>query len=716
MNESSVQSAMKLLALVANYCNEESYPLFRKSAEKFTQQLSETANTSQSLRFFDYHYKLVYQREFQNNRKKNSVLSVKILATTTKLTSELILSERMLLTLLIADAIKNSKEQAAHIVGLHDVISETLGISDVDITRLRLFTFSGSLALTAKDGFLIIDGLPSVFENHLFREHMTGNIVFVQAIQNKEIFFKLSHGSDTLYLEGQAIEPGTPYRFPWGATLITHKTEKISYALVQQNLRIKKKERPSYVAHNISITDSKNQPIVYPFSFSAYQGECVGLTGSPGSGKSMIIQCLMGLRNVSTGNITYGGKLFNKSDIYTTQWENIGIITPKTEYVELTVFQYLSLTAQLVYPHYSKKEISSYIESVLRTEEGRLIPETLHHQPLKKVASRSFRFALQIVREIIRGSNILFADAPFERLTLAESKDVCRLISLMNARGCIFFISCARPSFDEFRMFDKLIIFDKGYPIYHGSSSLVFDYFRSFEGSSGSYGNPFLTDRHFNPDELSEIIEHTEISQKHEFIRKRKPEDWYDLFLANNEIGVIQDDKKKQNSDTLFINKKKKQNSDLQRAKMLLVNHFHIVLLQKEKFMYRFGLNAIMTLFITYLLFAIRYFFYISNENLVVFSFVLFGTSSGHWASKLIDSKNQEMEQHLQLKQYANELQLNCLLTIALLFVVQYIILLAGLSFFISKSSNLFHYTYFSIFLTVAVFIVIRLQSNKKKL
>ena len=714
MNESSVQSSMKLFALVANYCNDESYPLFRKAAEKFTQQTCETANTNQSLRFFDYHYKQIYQREFLNSRKKTAVLSVKILAVTSKLRTELDTSEKMLLSLLVADSIKNSREQAAHIVGLHDVVSETIGISDTDLTRLRLFTFSGSLALTAKDGFLIIDGLPSVFENHLYRENMAGNIVFVQVTQNKEIFFKLSTGSDTLYLEGQAIEPGTPYRFPWGSTLLTHKTEKISYALVHQNLRIKRKEKQSFVAQGITIVDSKKQTLVNPLSFAAYQGECIGITGSPGSGKSALINCLMGLTKPASGNIMFEGIAFDLWDSTSPQWDNVGIIGTKVEFNNLTAYQYLSLYASLINPLYSKNEIESYVESILNTEGGVLIPKKLYHVPIKTIASRSFRFAIQIVRGLIRGAKILFADAPFERLTLAESRDVCRLISLMNARGCIFFISCARPSFDEFRMFDKLILLDKGFPVFWGNSSQTFEYFRSFEGSNGSFGNTFLADRHYNPDELSEIIERVEISNQHEFVRKRVPNAWYTLFLENCQSSINQAENKNYKTE-FFTSRKKQKATDMAKAKILLINNLYHLLLERNAIMYRFFLNSVMTLFITYLLFAIRYYFFISNENLVIFSFVLFGTSSGHWASILIDKKNENISSHLQLTQYSRELSLINGLILAFLFVFQYIILLIGLWYFISKPSTLFHYTYISLFVTLSVFFVIRLQAKRIK-
>jgi ABC-type multidrug transport system ATPase subunit len=704
---------MKLLALVANYCSEESYPLFRKAAEKFTQQTCETANNGQSLLFFDHHYKQVYQREFYNNRKKNSVLSVKILATTSKLITELEPSEKMLLSLLIADAIKNSKEQAAHVVGLHDVISETLGISDIDLIRLRLFTFSGSLALTAKDGFLIIDGLPSVFENHLLRENMLGSIVFVQVTQTKEIFFKLSTGSDTLYLEGQAIEPGTPYRFPWGSTLLTHKTEKITYALVHENLRNKRRDKQSFVAENISITNSKKQTLIHPFSFSANQGECIGITGSPGSGKSSLINCLMGLTRLSTGSITFEGLPLNLWYSGSPQWKHVGIIGKKAEYSNLTVFQYLNLHISLNNPKYKNDEINNDINALLNSEVGRFIPAKYYHEPLQNIQSHSFRFAIQILREIIRGSSILFADAPFEKLTLSESRDVCQLISMMNAKGCIFFISCARPSFDEFRMFDKLILLDKGYPVFWGNCSQVFEYFRSFDGTNGTYGNTFLADRHYNPDELTETIEKIEVLNQHEFVRKKSPENWYKLFLENCQ-KTAQHVKKNTKAESELIRRKKQKNSDFSRLAIILSNHFYMIYLQKNKIFNRLFINAFMSLFVTYILYLLKVYVYISNENLVIFGFIFFGASCGHWASNFINGKNEEIEQHLQLKHFSREINISNYLSLSILYVFQYFLLIAGLWYLTDTTTSIYRYTQYSFILSVIIFLSIRLQHIKK--
>lgn len=714
MNESSIQSTMKLLALVANYCSEESYPLFRKAAEKFTQQTCETANNGQCLLFFDHHYKQVYQREFYNNRKKNSVLSVKILATTTKLITELESPEKMLLSLLIADAIKNSKEQAAHVVGLHDVISETLGISDVDLTRLRLFTFSGSLALTAKDGFLIIDGLPSVFENHLLRENMLGSIVFVQVTQTKEIFFKLSTGSDTLYLEGQAIEPGTPYRFPWGATLLTHKTEKITYALVHENLRSKRKDKQNFVAENISITNSKKQTLIYPFSFSANQGECIGITGSPGSGKSSLINSLMGLTKLTTGNITLDGNQLNLWYSNSPQWKQVGIIGKKAEYSDLTVFQYLNLYISLNNPKYNKAEINNDINALLNSEIGHFIPSKYYHETLKNIQSHSFRFAIQILREVIRGTNILFADAPFEKLTLSESRDVCQLISIMNAKGCIFFISCARPSFDEFRMFDKLILLDKGYPVFWGNCSQVFEYFRNFDGSNGTYGNTFLADKHYNPDELVEIIEKIETVNQHEFVRKKSPESWYKLFIENCQ-KTAQNTKKNTKIESEFIRRKKQKSSDLSTLAIILTNHFYTIYLQKNRVFNRLFINTFMSLFVTYILYLLRVYVYISNENLILFAFIFFGAACGHWASNLINEKNENIEQHLQLKHFSREINISNYLSLSILYIFQYFLLLVGLLYLTNPTTPILRYTQYSLILSIIIFITIRLQHLKKE-
>ena len=229
---------------------------------------------------------------------------------------------------------------------------------------------------------------------------------------------------------------------------------------------------------------------------------------------------------------------------------------------------------------------------------------------------------------------------------------------MMNAKGCIFFISCARPSFDEFRMFDKLILLDKGYPVFWGNCSQVFEYFRSFDGTNGTYGNTFLADRHYNPDELTETIEKIEVLNQHEFVRKKSPENWYKLFLENCQ-KTAQYVKKNTKAESELIRRKKQKNSDFSRLAIILSNHFYMIYLQKSKIINRLFINAFMSLFVTYILYLLKVYVYISNENLVVFGFIFFGASCGHWASNFINGKNEEIEQHLQLKHFSREINIS---------------------------------------------------------
>jgi len=98
---------------------------------------------------------------------------------------------------------------------------------------------------------------------------------------------------------------------------------------------------------------------------------------------------------------------------------------------------------------------------------------------------------------------------------------------------------------------------------------------------------------------------------------------------------------------------------------------------------------------------------------LLIFSFALFGTACGHWASKLVDEKNEDKELHLLLKQYSVELNINFYLTISVLYVIQYLVLIIGLWYFVDKPSCLFQYSYFSLLLSTIIFLVIRLSKSK---
>jgi ABC-type multidrug transport system ATPase subunit len=695
MNDLSLQSSMKLIALVSNYCDEESYPLFKKIAEKFTLQLNETLNLAQSQSYFDFYYKQLCKRDFTSNRKRNSVLSVKLLTTTTRLVAEMDQIERQLLSLLIFDVV-NDFDSRGRKIEIATTVASMLEIMDADINRFRLFTSSGSFSLTAKKGFLIADGLPSVFENHLFYENMTGNIVFVQSEETKEIFFKVGMSEDVFYLNECPVEPNIPYRYPWGCIISSPKIGSIYYSDIYQSfLNLGSKY---LIVNNLKVSSKDGEINLHPFRLSARSGECIGVIGSPGSGKSLAIRSIAGEVHLETGSSKYDDFQLIQKNI-DKLGNKIGVLNNSFLLPDLTIRQYLTLFLRLKKPSLLKEEINTRIQSVFEYIFSVNKPDNFLEIRIKDVHSKSQQFAIKVCRELLRESELLFADDVFFCLSPSESRDVCRTIKKLTAKGCIVVLGSGRPTFPEFKTFDKVLVLDKSYPVYWGAAASAFGYFRKQTGVSVSSGNVFLSDKEYNPDELIELIERNEPATSS---RKIKPEEWYDLFL----------DYCQENEPVLQNNKKAKETTvkrSLYDSVSITLLIFRYITLRQFATPLKLFYNLLMAPLACVLIIALLDGTETSPDfqfhSLLLAGFVLYGSISGYWISFQLLDLEKEIGKIYLLKQYKKQVSIGISLICFLSVLAQLSLILVVVNTLMGPAL-ITHFVFFSVFVMVSIILV----------
>jgi ABC-type multidrug transport system ATPase subunit len=688
---------MKLIALISNYCDEESYPLFRKAAEKFVLQLNDTFNQGQSQSYFDYYYKQLYKRDFSSSRKRNTVLSVKILTTATRLVAEMDLMERQMLSLLIYDVVKDC-DCKGKMTEMPATIASILGISETDIHLFRLFCSSGSLSLTAKKGFLIADGLPSVFKNHLLCENMTGNIVFVQSESTKEIFFKVGMSEDIFYLNEYPLEPNIPYRFPWGSILSSPKIENIYYSDIFQ--LFSDFGNKYFILNELKISSKEGEIKIHPFSLSARSGECIGIVGSPGSGKSLIINAVSGQVQADSGSVEYDGFPLIRKNII--KYNNkVGIFNNAFLLPDLTIYQYLSLFLRLKKPELKKKEVNTRIHSVIEYIISRNRPENILEIKLKDIRSKSRQFAIKACRELLRESELLFADDIFTRISPSESRSICSIIKKLTARGCIVVVGSGRPTFPEFKVFDKVLVLDKSYPVYWGAAANAFNYFRKVTGVSIPFGNVFLSDKEYNPDELIELIERTDSVS---FSRKIKSEEWYNLFLDRcQEKEPVLKVKGVEN-----VKEEIRERSFFYSVRITILVFRYIVLRQFFPALKLFW-NLLMAPLACLLIIAISYMTKSVQDfhfhDLLLAGCVLYGAITGYWISFQLLDLEREVPKIYLLKQYKRQISFSIYIACILSVTAQLSLILGATSVLIG-SAYVSRFLFFSVFVMIAIIFV----------
>ena len=140
--------------------------------------------------------------------------------------------------------------------------------------------------------------------------------------------------------------------------------------------------------------------------------------------------------------------------------------------------------------------------------------------------------------ELIREPTILFVDEPTSGLSSVDSETVMNLLKEQTDRGKLVIINIHQPGSDLYKMFDKIMIIDKGgYQIFYGNPSEAIVYFKTKASYANAREDQCIACGNVNSDQLLQIIEAKVINEsgKHTHIRKVSPKEWAERFLANVE-------------------------------------------------------------------------------------------------------------------------------------------------------------------------------------
>jgi energy-coupling factor transporter ATP-binding protein EcfA2 len=156
--------------------------------------------------------------------------------------------------------------------------------------------------------------------------------------------------------------------------------------------------------------------------------------------------------------------------------------------------------------------------------------------PLHKLISGGQRKRLNIALEIIREPYILFVDEPTSGLSSTDSENVMLLLKELAMKGKLVVVNIHQPSSDLFKLFDKLVVLDKGgYPVFSGNPVEGIMYFKQLADRVDASESECAACGNTDPDEILQIIEERDINEFGEFsnTRKTSPKEWYQKYIDN---------------------------------------------------------------------------------------------------------------------------------------------------------------------------------------
>ena len=343
-------------------------------------------------------------------------------------------------------------------------------------------------------------------------EGLNGAIKIIKINSVGLYFFKYTGQSD-IFLNGFPIKRTNIYLLPQGGTLRLPRGTIYYSDIVTRFFDIGKAEKTSFSASHISFQFKTGEQALRDVSINEEGGKLIGIMGGSGAGKTTLLNVLSGIEKPSKGNV-----LINGIDLHNSKSKLDGIVGYISQddllFDDLSVFQNLFYNAELCHGELKSDSIK---EKTLTTLNDLGLQEAKNIKvgsPLNKMISGGQRKRLNISLELIREPPILFVDEPTSGLSSRDSENVMDLLKELSLKGKLIFVVIHQPSSDIYKMFDKVVILDKGgYEIYYGNPIEAVMYFKEAANHLNSDIGECETCGNVNPETIFNIIESKEVDE-----------------------------------------------------------------------------------------------------------------------------------------------------------------------------------------------------------
>lgn len=388
-------------------------------------------------------------------------------------------------------------------------------------TQIEKLDYKDILAVSSND---VID---SSELKHMPLEQFEGNIFFLW-VRDVNLYFVKAVSADKIILNGFAMKPQV-YLYSNGSAIKTPSGSALYYSdIVDVFLDNLRSTRISFTAKNLEFRFPNGALGVRDMTISEAQGKLLGIMGGSGAGKTTLLNVLAGIEKPSAGQI-----LINGVDAVKEKDQIEGVIGYVAQddllIEELSVYQNLYYNAKLCFKDLNEKEIQDKVMDVLTSLGLDHIRDLRVGSVLDKKISGGQRKRLNIALELIREPGVMFVDEPTSGLSSRDSENVIDLLKELSIKGKIIFVVIHQPSLDIYKMFDKMIILDKGgYPVYYGDPMEAVPYFRRIT-------NQVESDNVLNPEEIFNIMEAQVVNEYGQYTNKRKvsSEQWNQHYKVN---------------------------------------------------------------------------------------------------------------------------------------------------------------------------------------
>jgi len=542
MSERILNALVQLFAIIARVDPTDEQDSGRTIVESFLNERLPGRLVAEYLRSFE-EYLEKYQKISKakhGKQKRTAVNSVKVLRICTEINEELTQRQKTIVLIRLLEFIHTHQEIRELEQEFVDTVAMTFHFDMEEYALAKLFVEEKETALIASPNVMYItDDTDSAaaFGKHLLSKGLNGFFRILR-LPSVNLHFIKYRGSDQFNLSSQPILNDRFYVLNQGASIRGAKIKPIYYSdILGLFLKNKNNVNIEFRATSVSYRFGKGNLGLNAINLNEESGSLVGIMGASGSGKSTLLNVLNGNLSPSEGEVTVNGVNIHKDS---DQIEGvIGYIAQDDLLIEeLTVYQNLFYNAKLCFGQKEDGEISELVHEMLSTLGLTETADLRVGNPLDKTISGGQRKRLNIALELIREPAVLFIDEPTSGLSSRDSENIMDLLKELCLKGKLIFVVIHQPSSDIFKMFDRLLILDKGgFPIYNGNPVDSLVYFRKMVHHVNSEQAECTSCGNVKTEDVFNIIESKVVDEFGNLTAERKisPQEWHQFYKTNIE-------------------------------------------------------------------------------------------------------------------------------------------------------------------------------------
>jgi len=510
----------------------------RSTVALFLKQALNSEQVNEYLELYDYFLKTYDNTSDGEKRiKKTAVSSVKVLVICEQINEALTQKQKILVLVRLIEYIHASDEVDEQEFEFINTVYSSFRISDEEFELL--FNFITQHQAKDNEALLIASekNNNSYTKSKLLKiDHLQGELRVVH-VASVDIYFVKYFGVLELSLNGISISDFRIYQLNNGSSIRGSKIQPIYYSdIISCFLNNSFKYPISFKVKQIEYNFSDGKKGLHPLSFEENSGNLIGIMGGSGAGKSTLLNILNGNAIPSAGSVWING-----INLHTDKAKLAGVIGFVSQddllIEDLSVYQNLHFNAQLCFSNWSDEKIVEKVNQTLNDLGLYEIRDLKVGSPLDKIISGGQRKRLNIALELIREPGVLFVDEPTSGLSSRDSEIIIDLLKTLALKGKVVFVVIHQPSSDIFKVFDKLLILDKGgFPIYLGNPVDAVSHFKSAVNYLNPNESECILCGNVNPEQIFNIIETRVLDENGMPTNERKisPKEWNAIFIKEH--------------------------------------------------------------------------------------------------------------------------------------------------------------------------------------